>query len=64
MIPLLQKRWPPAAEVQPLTGKLSELPRLIQTVEGFPEILASLEAGHSATIDGAWGSSCASTSGR
>jgi len=49
----------PQVEVEPHAWKLSELPRLIRSTEGFPEILASLDAGHSATIDGAWGSSCA-----
>ncbi len=39
--------------------KLRELPRLIESAEGFPGVVASLRAGHSATIDGAWGSSCA-----
>jgi transcription-repair coupling factor (superfamily II helicase) len=46
-------------EVKPQTWKLAELPRLIQKVDGFPEILTALAAGDSATIDGAWGSSCA-----
>src|SRR5262245_54891627 len=46
-------------EVEPQTWRLSGLPRLIERVAGFPEIVAALEAGHAATIDGAWGSSCA-----
>ncbi len=45
--------------VMPTTWRLAELPRLIADADGFPEIVAALEAGHSATIDGAWGSSCA-----
>ena len=36
--------------------ELSALTRLIQKAPGFPEILAALKNGHSATIDGAWGS--------
>ncbi len=49
----------PEVEVSPQTWRLRELPRLIRNAEGFPAILAALAAGHSATIDGAWGSSCA-----
>src|SRR5262245_42220725 len=36
---------------------LQRLTELAQHVEGFPTILDALKRGHSATIDGAWGSS-------
>ncbi len=36
--------------------ELRDLTRLIQRASGFPECLAALLAGRSATIDGAWGS--------
>ena len=36
--------------------ELKDLTRLIQRAPGFPEVLAALKNGHSATIDGAWGS--------
>src|SRR5436309_12433466 len=36
--------------------ELRDLTRLIQRAPGFPELLAALKNGHSATIDGAWGS--------
>ncbi len=45
----------------PHTWRLQELSRLMQNAEGFSEVVASLRAGHGATIDGAWGSSCALT---
>ena len=35
---------------------LKDLTRLIQRAPGFPEILAALKNGRSATLDGAWGS--------
>ena len=35
---------------------LKDLTRLVQRSAGFPEILAALKNGRSATIDGAWGS--------
>src|SRR5262245_54152217 len=38
---------------------LTDLAAVLQTAEGFPEMLASLRAGHGATVDGAWGSSAA-----
>ena len=37
-------------------GALRELAGLVRAAEGFPEVLASLRGGKSATIDGAWGS--------
>jgi transcription-repair coupling factor (superfamily II helicase) len=36
--------------------ELQDLTRQIQRAPGFPEVLAALKNGHSATIDGAWGS--------
>src|SRR5262245_12581773 len=48
-----------ATEVLNQEWTLGELPRLICESDGFPEILAALAAGHSATIGGTWGSSCA-----
>ena len=35
---------------------LHDLTRQIQRAEGFPEVLAALKVGRSATVDGAWGS--------
>ncbi|HMB08413.1 MAG TPA: transcription-repair coupling factor [Isosphaeraceae bacterium] len=35
---------------------LHDLTRLVQRAAGFPEVLAALKGGRSATIDGAWGS--------
>src|SRR5216684_3975879 len=43
----------------PAVEKLTDLVRIIQTAEGFPELLAALRDGHSGTVDGAWGSSSA-----
>src|SRR4051794_23366604 len=40
----------------PPARELKELTRLIQKAPGFPEVLAALKNGRSATIDGAWGS--------
>jgi transcription-repair coupling factor (superfamily II helicase) len=40
----------------PTAKGLKELTRQVQRAEGFPEILAALKNGHSATIDGTWGS--------
>ena len=36
--------------------ELKDLTRLVQRAPGFAEVLAALKNGHSATIDGAWGS--------
>ena len=41
----------------PAIDNLTNLVHIIQTAEGFPELLAALHGGHSGTIDGAWGSS-------
>ena len=45
---------PPIAATAP--RELKDLTRLIQGAQGFPEALAALRNGRSATIDGAWGS--------
>jgi transcription-repair coupling factor (superfamily II helicase) len=39
--------------------ELKDLTREIQRASGFPEVLAALKNGRSATIDGAWGSAAA-----
>ncbi|HZW30716.1 MAG TPA: transcription-repair coupling factor [Isosphaeraceae bacterium] len=44
----------------PVRG-LKDITRLIQRAPGFPEVLAALKNGRSATIDGAWGSAAALT---
>src|SRR5947209_3296581 len=36
--------------------ELKDLTRRVQRAPGFPEVLAALKNGRSATIDGAWGS--------
>ena len=41
------------------SGGLKDLTRQIQRAPGFPEVLAALKNGRSATIDGAWGSAAA-----
>jgi transcription-repair coupling factor (superfamily II helicase) len=45
----------PSAPARPV-GALKDLTRWIQRAEGFPELLAALKNGYSATLDGAWGS--------
>src|SRR5690349_19176213 len=45
----------PTTAAPPVPG-LKDLTRLIQRAPGFPEVLAALKNGRSATIDGAWGS--------
>ena len=40
-------------------GRLKELAGLLERVDGFDQVLAALNSGHAATLDGAWGSSCA-----
>lgn len=46
----------PVTVPAPMIESLTELPRLLESVEGFAAVLESLRAGHSATIDGVWGS--------
>jgi transcription-repair coupling factor (superfamily II helicase) len=41
------------------SDRLLGLIERLESVDGFNEMLASLRAGHSATLDGVWGSSCA-----
>ncbi len=43
----------------PSLERLEDLTQLLRTVEGFGPLLASLKAGRSGTVDGAWGSSSA-----
>lgn len=47
------------AELKTQIGGLTDLVPLVRNSAGFDNVLASLKAGHSGTIDGAWGSSCA-----
>jgi transcription-repair coupling factor (superfamily II helicase) len=42
-----------------VSDRLLELVGLLEQQEGFAEVVACLEAGHAATLDGVWGSSCA-----
>ncbi len=49
----------PDTTVGSLAQRLMELPEGLERQEGVAEVLASLGAGHAATIDGAWGSGCA-----
>ena len=41
---------------------LPDLVSVLRRQSGFPEVLAALQRGSSATVDGAWGSACALTS--
>ena len=41
------------------SDRLFELAGRLERQEGFAEVVASLIAGHAATLDGVWGSSCA-----
>jgi transcription-repair coupling factor (superfamily II helicase) len=41
------------------SGRLFELVGRLERQEGFAEVVESLKAGHAATLDGVWGSSCA-----
>ncbi|MCA9035619.1 MAG: transcription-repair coupling factor [Planctomycetaceae bacterium] len=45
--------------LQQVPVSLAELATLIGALPGFPDVTASLTAGNSAAINGAWGSSCA-----
>jgi transcription-repair coupling factor (superfamily II helicase) len=47
-----------AADGAPVRS-LKDLTRIIQQAPGFPEIIAALRNGRSATVDGAWGSASA-----
>src|SRR5438874_11959402 len=46
-----------ASATAPTVERLSDLVSVIQNAEGFPELLAALQASRSGTVDGAWGSS-------
>ena len=46
----------PRPAAAPPGRELRELTRQVQRAPGFPEVLAALKNGRSATIDGAWGS--------
>ena len=41
------------------SDRLLELVGRLERQEGFAEVVASLQSGHAATLDGVWGSSCA-----
>ena len=41
-----------------VSGRLLELAGRLQRQEDFGQVMASLRAGHAATLDGVWGSSC------
>jgi len=41
------------------SDRLLKLVERLEKHEGFPEVVAALKAGHAATLDGVWGSSCA-----
>jgi transcription-repair coupling factor (superfamily II helicase) len=45
--------------ISALPERLSDLPSLVEKVEGFASVLSALAAGRSAVVDGAWGSSAA-----
>ena len=47
------------AEVAPDSLRPFDLVDRLERQEGFSEIVAELRAGHAATLDGVWGSSCA-----
>jgi len=40
-------------------GRLLDLVGRVSAIQGFSDVVASLQAGHGATLDGVWGSSCA-----
>jgi transcription-repair coupling factor (superfamily II helicase) len=42
-----------------LPSRLQEVPRWLEGTQGFPALLQALQAGHAATVDGAWNSSSA-----
>src|SRR5438445_8887543 len=50
---------PPPMATLPTLDSLKDLTRAVQTAEGFHPLVAALKNGHSATVDGAWGSSAA-----
>ncbi|MBI1904504.1 MAG: transcription-repair coupling factor [Planctomycetia bacterium] len=44
---------------QDASGQLKELAGRLTALAGFADVIAALKAGHGATFDGVWGSSCA-----
>src|SRR5271154_5458086 len=52
----MMPRTPPTKTAASAVGTLKDLTRVLQRAPGFPEVLAALKNGRSATIDGAWGS--------
>jgi transcription-repair coupling factor (superfamily II helicase) len=48
-----------AQAVVPASERLFELVGRLEAQRGFAEVIASLQAGHAATLGGVWGSSCA-----
>jgi transcription-repair coupling factor (superfamily II helicase) len=48
-----------SATTAPLAGDLRALPEVLRSATGWATLQAALAAGHSGTIDGAWGSSAA-----
>src|SRR6266436_6653854 len=50
---------PPMTATQSTLESLKDLTRLVQKAEGFHPLVAALQNGHGATVDGAWGSSSA-----
>ncbi|MBN2476379.1 MAG: transcription-repair coupling factor [Pirellulales bacterium] len=48
-----------AATATTTSDRLFELAERLERHEGFAEVVESLAAGHAATLDGVWGSSCA-----
>jgi transcription-repair coupling factor (superfamily II helicase) len=49
----------PTTSEATVPANLHDLTGVLRAVEGFPEVLAALQQGHGATVDGAWGSSAA-----
>jgi transcription-repair coupling factor (superfamily II helicase) len=50
---------PPRTALTPGLDILKDLTLLVQSAEGFHPLVAALQNGHSASVDGAWGSSAA-----
>src|SRR5262245_52959483 len=48
---------PPMTAKPPTLDSLKDLTRLVQPAEGFHPLVAALQNGHGASVDGAWGSS-------
>ena len=52
---------PPSSVADSGLRALKDLTRVVQRADGFPEMIAALKNGRSATVDGAWGSAAALT---